>query len=59
MKKYTVIEMKDDNSIWVVVDVTNLCQCICHPVDCTGTWIACFNPNCADNDLDEIKILKS
>lgn len=61
MKKYTCfidLSIESDETIWVVIDNSDLCNCIAMPINCEGKWIIDLNPNCPNHELSTIKILK-
>ena len=57
IKKYSVVKEKETGVLWVILDKEDLCNCRLEPVNIEGSWIACLDKGCPDNDLELIEFM--
>ena len=57
IKEYSVVKEKETGVLWVIVDKEDLCHCRLEPVNIEGSWIACLDKDCPDNDLKLIEFM--
>ena len=57
IKKYSVVKEKETGVLWVIVETENLCNYLLQPVNIEGSWNACLDKDCPDNNLKEIEFM--
>ena len=57
IKKHSVVKEKETGILWVIIDNKDLCNCQLQPVNMEGSWTACLDEDCPDNDLKVIELV--
>ncbi|MEE9451071.1 MAG: hypothetical protein V3V72_13560 [Ignavibacteriaceae bacterium] len=57
IEKYLVLKEKETGVLWVLIEKKDLHNCRLEPVNIEGSWLACLDKDCPDNDLKVIEFM--